>query len=126
MNVEQEKKMIKRQATRVMPGNRRYERVAVHGYSGDVADGSQVMGGVVEDVSSAGLKIAKLPDSFSAARQQYVAVVSGDDRHFKILIQPRWFKKEEGSNFMDVGFKIIDAPWEWMEFISMKVPKSTN
>ena len=60
-----------------------------------------------------------LSDRFSATHQCYVAVVSGEDKYYKVLIQPRWLKRAQGGDSMDVGFKVIDAPWEWTEFVTM-------
>ena len=118
--------MIGKHGSQTMTTNRKYKRDFVNGYVCEIADGNQVMSGVVDNVSSAGLKISSLPTGFSVARKHHVAVVSGDNRYFKVLLRPCWSKKEEGVNFMDVGFKILDAPWEWMEFISIKNPTSSH
>jgi len=108
-----------------MVTNRKHERDAVKGYVCEVIDGNQVMSGIVCDVSSIGLKVSRLPAGFSATRKHYPAFVSGKNRHYKLLIRPCWSKKEE-DNFMDVGFKILDAPWKWMEFVTIMIPKSES
>lgn len=118
--------MIKRQFEQAGPGSRKHERAEVEGYLGDIADGSQVLGGIVSNISLAGVKLSKLPNTFSADKQQYTAVISGENRHVKILIQPRWYEKKKGTDDMDVGFKIIYAPWEWMELVSTKVKEPTG
>ncbi len=100
-----------------VPSKRKHRRVAVDGFLGDIADGKQVLVGVVSNVSSNGIKMSKVPYSFSAEKKHYVAVISGNNKHFRVCIQPRWFQKDEQTNSMDVGFKIIDSSWEWSEFI---------
>ncbi len=105
---------------------RKYQRVAVDGFSGDIADGRQVLAGVVSNVSSSGVRMSKVPDSFSAEKKQYVAVISGNNKHFKVLLQPRWTQRNKQTGSMDVGFKIIDSSWEWSEFIYHNVPETIN
>ena len=117
--------MIEKQATQVTPGKRRYARAAVEGYIGEIAAGNLVLSGVVDNVSHAGLRMSGLPAGFSVARSHYVAVVSGYDKKIKIIVRPRWFNAED-SDHMAVGFKIIDAPWEWMMLVSTEIPDYTN
>lgn len=113
--------MIGKRGSRAVFIDRKHEREVVDGYVCEIADGNMVMSGNVDDVSLEGVKISKLPVGFTAARKPYVAILSGNNKYFKILLRPCWSKKEEeGVHFMDVGFKIIDAPWEWNEFISEK------
>lgn len=95
--------------------NRKYQRNKVAGFFGDIADGPVVVGGVVEDVSSNGFKMSHVSDSFLAEKHSYTAVVSGNGKHYKILAKPCW-KRKTRDNF-EIGFKVVDAPWEWFEFI---------
>jgi len=34
-----------------------------------------------------------------------------------MLVTPRWKRKSDGGRLCDVGFKIMDAPWDWVAFI---------
>lgn len=104
-------------------GKRRYKRSSVDGYIGEIADGNKVLSGIVGNVSSSGLRISNLPIGFSTERKHYVAVVSGFNKHYKIVVRPRWYKVQKGDVSVDVGFKILAAPWEWTEFISTTVPE---
>ena len=96
---------------------RRHIRVNVHGFVGDIADGNFVLGGTVEDVSFSGFKMSNLPKNFSAAHRSYTTVISGKDKHFRCIVIPCWTKKTENKRSVDVGFKIIQASWEWTEFV---------
>jgi hypothetical protein len=96
---------------------RRHPRVEVHGFVGDIADGNFVLGGIVEDVSSGGFKMSDLPGNFSANDRSYTTVISGKGRHYRVIVIPCWTKKVKSSRFMEVGFKIMQASWEWTEFV---------
>jgi hypothetical protein len=96
---------------------RRHPRVAVQGFVGDIADGNFVLGGIVEDVSSGGFKMSNLPGNFSASDHSYTTVVSGKGKHYRVIVIPCWTKKVKNSRFMEVGFKIMQASWEWSELI---------
>lgn len=118
--------MLAQHQPQKVPSKRKHKRLDVEGFFGDIADGKQVLAGVVSNVSSNGLKMSKVPDSFSAEKKHYVAVISGNNKHFRVCIQPRWSQRDEQTNSMDVGFKIIDSSWEWSEFIYHNVPETVN
>lgn len=96
---------------------RRNSRFNVHGLVGDIADGNLVLGGIVEDVSFNGFRMSNLPKNFSAARRSYTTVISGNNKHYRCIVVPCWSQKSDKSRFVDVGFKIVQAPWEWTEFV---------
>jgi hypothetical protein len=101
----------------LMSSKRRHPRVEVRGFVGDIADGNFVLEGIVEDVSSGGFKMSSLPGNFSAADRNYTAVISGKGKHYKVIVIPCWTKKIYNSRTVDAGFKIVQAPWEWTEFV---------
>jgi hypothetical protein len=101
----------------LMSSKRRHSRVEVHGFVGDIADGNFVLGGIVEDVSSGGFKLSSLPGNFSAADRNYTTVISGKGKHYKVIVIPCWTKKASNSRSVEAGFKIVQAPWEWTEFV---------
>lgn len=92
-------------------------RTPVKGMMGDIADGNFAFAGTVENISSGGMKISNLPKDFSIANQSYRTVVSGDGKHYRILVRPCWVKRDNLTNTTEAGFKIVEASWEWEEFI---------
>jgi len=96
---------------------RRHPRVVVQDFVGDIADGNFVLAGVVNDVSSGGFKLSNLPRNFSAANSSYTMVISGKGKHYRLIAVPCWKKIAVDSHSLDVGFKIVQASWEWTEFI---------
>jgi hypothetical protein len=96
---------------------RRHSRFDVNGFVADIADGNIVLGGIVEDVSFNGFKMSNLPKNFSAARRSYTTVISGNNKHYRCIVVPCWTQKADKSRFVEVGFKIVQAPWEWTEFV---------
>jgi hypothetical protein len=100
---------------------RKYRRVGISGFVGTLADGTKVIEAIVENISTSGFKFTNLPESFSAEKHTYIAVISGEGKHYKVLAKPCW-RKKEGEN-INIGFKILDAPWEWVEFILNRIPE---
>lgn len=102
---------------------RKYRRAGMAGFVGDVADGKSIYSGYVRDISVGGFKIADLPQSFSAVRHTYTAIISGGGKHYRVLAKPCWQRSADMKNRIDIGFKIIDAPWEWVEFTMNEIPE---
>ena len=107
------------------PEKRRHERVELHGYIADIADGNFIYGGIIEDVSLGGVKLNSLPTKFSIEGKTYCIVVSGGTAgtHFKLTVRPRWKKVAQSGLSMDVGFRVVDAPWEWADLVNKMMPK---
>jgi hypothetical protein len=95
---------------------RKHRRAGVPGFVGDIADGKLVVGGNIEDISVGGFKICGVPHAFGAEKLTYTAILSGGGKHYRLLAKPCWKKQGSDKKSMDVGFKILDAPWEWVEF----------
>ncbi len=106
------------------PIGRRYPREQIIGYSIDIADGQFFARGAIEDISLNGFKIAMPSDSFKADQFKYKTVFSGHGKHFKLLVKPCW-KKTCGQQ-SEIGFKIVDAPWEWAEFAMAIIHRDGN
>ncbi len=104
-------------ATGLGDTKRKKPRAVVNGYVGDLADGSVVLNGTIDDVSSGGFKMSNLPDSFSDADRSYMTVISGHGKHFKVLVRPCWSKKVGSRLSLEVGFRIVETSWEWEEMV---------
>lgn len=111
------------EATMLTRPVRRHKRAELDGFVGDIADGNNVLGGVVTDVSESGFKMSQVPDVFTADKLSYTTVISGKGRHFRVLVKPCWSKKLDSNGLLEVGFKIVDAPWEWSEMVFSHIPK---
>ena len=100
--------------------HRRYQREKVVGFSGDIADGNHIIAGEVDNVSTYGFKVVNVTENFRGKKHCYQAIISGNGKHFKLLAKPCW--KKITTQGMEIGFKIVDAPWEWFEFILESLP----
>ncbi len=101
---------------------RKYRRTLIPDFVGDLADGGKVIGGVVDNISPGGFEITNLPKSFAAEKHHYTTVLSGGGKHYRMLVKPCWSKKK-GAYHRDIGFKILDAPWQWLELTMQKNSK---
>ncbi len=93
---------------------RRNTRTRVQGFVGDIAVGSSIICGDVADISCSGIKMTSLPENFSAVKHIYTTIVSGDGKHYKLLVKPCW-KKRNTDGGVEIGFKILDAPLDWVD-----------
>jgi hypothetical protein len=107
----------------IIKNRRNVERVELRGMIADIADGTRVFDGYIEDISFGGFKVTHLPQKFELQSRRYVAVLSGYQKNFKVMIQPCWYKKSTSGLFQEVGFKIIQPPWAWMEFVQDLLPE---
>lgn len=103
---------------------RRYQRRELNNYSGDIADENLVVGGVVENVSANGFKLSGVSSAFTAQKYNYKVIVSGGGKFFKLMARPCWQTKGTGTK--DVGFKVMDASWEWYEFVLESFEKDSG
>lgn len=94
---------------------RKFDRVVVKGIFGDVAIDNSIINGIVQDISPGGFKLSRLPDSLIVDKHVYTVVITKGDSHYKLLAKPCWEQKLNDTASMDVGFKVIDSPWEWAE-----------
>jgi hypothetical protein len=101
---------------------RKYPRLGVPGFVGDLADDKKFIAGTVGNISTGGFEIINLPPSFRAEKFTYKAVLSGGGKHYKILAKPCW-RRDRGFNSVEIGFKILDAPWEWVELTMHQLPR---
>lgn len=104
---------------------RKYRRARISGFIGDLVDGQKIIGGLIENISTGGFEMSNLPKSFIAEKSTYTTVLSGAGRHYKMLAKPCWSKKNGGEN-INIGFKILDAPWEWVEFTLQEIPETNE
>ena len=102
---------------------RKHRRAELSGFVGDLVSGKLVFGGNIQDISLGGFKIKDIPPSFDAEKLTYTIVVSGRGKHFRVLAKPCWKRVSSGQGSVDIGFKILDAPWEWVEFTTNEIPE---
>ncbi len=96
---------------------RKNDRLDMMGFISKIAFGNLVLNSNIADISEEGIKVTEMPLKFKVNPQKYITVVGGHRKNFKLVIQPRWFKKVKKGNYQEVGFKILQSPPAWTEFI---------
>ncbi|MBW1636017.1 MAG: PilZ domain-containing protein [Deltaproteobacteria bacterium] len=94
---------------------RREARRAVTGFVADIADSASVLTGGVKNISRGGFRMTGIPDLFTGSEHSYTTVVNGDGNYFRLVAKPCWIKESGEKGVVDIGFKILDAPWEWVD-----------
>ena len=120
-----ETKKNKENGRHLVQQKRKYKRTEITGFSASVSDGKKIFRGVVENVSTGGFEITNLPKLFTSEIYSCTAVLSGGGKHYKMLAKPCWSKKK-GKRNITIGFKILDASWEWLAFTMNQDPEFRN
>ena len=105
---------------------RRHRRAGFAGYVGDLSDGQAIYGCHLADLSLGGFRVVDLPETFVACRHTYVAILSGGGAHYRVIAKPCWKRRGRVAGRIDIGFKILDAPWKWVEFVMNKIPAEVD
>ncbi len=109
---------LQHKGVRSDPGHqpRRDRRRKVSGFYGDIAWGKSLSTGVVEDISRGGFRMTDLPVAQDRAGHHFCRVVlSGQGRYYRLLVTPCWEKATAEGGRVEVGFKILDSSWDWLE-----------
>lgn len=101
---------------------RKSRRVSIPGIIGDLADGNAVIGGKVGNISKAGFNFINVPPDFHGDNHVYTIVLSKGENHYRVMAKPCWQRAREKEE-REIGFKILDAPWEWVEFTMAEIPE---
>ncbi len=101
---------------------RKSERLEIRGLIADISDKTGFYSGHIEDVSLDGVKITLLLKKFEVEPRQYITVVSGYNKNFKIKVQPCWHNQVSNGYYQEVGFRIIEPSWAWASFIQGMLP----
>ncbi|GBE52146.1 hypothetical protein BMS3Bbin14_00604 [bacterium BMS3Bbin14] len=83
----------------------------------NIYDGRDSFLGVVEDVSTTGLRVAKIPARFDDSKGKCVSLINGLVGDIKITMQPCWVRATNRGMYKMIGFKIPDPPPEWTKFV---------
>ena len=94
---------------------RRHQRITLKNLSVDVYDGHRFFSGIVSDVSRFGFCINDLPKNLYEDVKKMTVVISGQGKHFKMTVKPRWSARDNLTK--SVGAEILDAPWDWIDFV---------
>lgn len=96
---------------------RKHDRVAITGLTGELVDGSSVVGVIVDDISLGGFKVTQVPQNISLDQHSYRAVISKNGKHYKMLIKPCWESQPVQPGDKEIGFKILDSCYQWASFL---------
>lgn len=103
---------------------RKHSRVVAHNVSGDISNGQAVFRGKIIDFSASGCRILGQPLDFRSDLHTYTAIISTSEHHFKLLVSPRWRREIEHNREVEIGFKVLDSDWDWIEYSERRVQGS--
>ena len=87
------------------------------GLMSNISDGKSTYVGIVEDISTGGLRVSKVPASFDDTVDRCYSVVNGPRHDFTIALQPRWVCITNNGMYKMIGFQIETPPANWTEFV---------
>ncbi len=95
---------------------RRFRRTKISGFDCQIADGTSVFKGSIDELSAQGFSMSKVPEIFCDESKIYRAIFSKGDSYFKITIVARWSRVDSDGSGYQVGYKILDNDWKWVHF----------
>lgn len=99
---------------------RNSRRVRMPGIVGDLADGNAIVVGKVGNISKTGFNFTDVSPDFRADKHVYTIVLSRGQNHYRVMAKPCWQRQAEREQ-SEFGFKILNAPWEWVEFTMTEI-----
>ena len=94
---------------------RKHPRIDVVDLTINVSDGLGFYSGSIQNLSRFGLLMSGLPLQLDQDAKRLSIVVSGHNKHFKMVATPKWTKENQLRK--DVGVELVNAPWGWTEFV---------
>ncbi len=102
---------------------RKHNRFQVSGYVTHICDNRGAFDGIIKEISDDGLSLTQVPIQFNSNVMTCIAVISGEQVTLKIKLRPVWSEHADNELYQDVGFKIINSPWGWTEFVNKNSPE---
>ena len=94
--------------------NRRFaDRNNTEGIISSLFDGRSNFIGVVDDVSSSGVRISNIPAKFNCSSKQCFSLINAPETDYKVVLMPRWTEVTNNGMYKTVGFKIHNPPPGW-------------
>ena len=92
----------------------------------ELSDGKTGFFVVVDDISSNGIRMGKVPENFDATVQKCLAVVNASSDDFKLTLQPCWSTSSTQGEYKKIGFKIENPSKAWLDFVTGLQKRSGN
>lgn len=83
-----------------------------------ISDGKSSVLGIVENLSSSGIKLGQIPLDFDETAQQCKAVIHSPTGDFNVILTPRWSEETNRGMYKTIGFQIINPPEGWSQFVT--------
>jgi hypothetical protein len=87
-------------------------------------NGNSACIGVVEDVSSTGIRVSQLPSHFDQHSRKCFIIVHGPLQDFKLTLQAKWRSETQKEMHQMIGFKIVNPTLNWKNFIEENLADS--
>ena len=101
-----------------MATNRRIaERHPTIGLISSIWDGRSTCIGVIEDVSSTGIRISQIPNHFADQAAKCFSIVHGLYGDYKVSLHPCWSKNTNRGMYKMIGFRIDNPANSWRDFV---------
>jgi hypothetical protein len=100
---------------------RRHRRSAVSGMTASIADRNLLYDGRVADVCTGGFRLQRKSDDFTGRCLSYTVIISVGRKRYRVLAKPCWIRNDGANRDQEIGFRIIDAPWEWLELVMLSL-----
>lgn len=103
-----------------MQTNRRAsKRHATPGLISSMWNGKSACIGMIEDVSTTGLRVSQIPACFNEQTEKCFMIVHGHLQDFKLMLQAVWKSKTKKERYQMTGFKVVNPTRSWKGFLAV-------
>lgn len=103
-----------------MHTNRRTSnRHATPGLISSIWNGESACIGIIEDVSTSGIRVSQIPSNFIEQSRKCFIIVHGPLQDFKLILQARWKSETKKETDQMIGYKIVKPTHNWKNFLAV-------
>ena len=99
---------------------RKHPRIQDLPLEADISDGTRFFSGYVDNISRFGICLRDVPNRLDHQARRISVVLSCNGSSFKMMTRPCW--TEQNGSGKSVGLEILNAPWQWTEFVIRHEP----
>lgn len=96
---------------------RENKRYTTSGLISNTTNGLESFMGVIDNVSTTGLRLSNVPTNFDDTIETCYSIVSSPKRYYSFALRPRWVRITDNGMSKMIGFEIENPPASWHRFV---------
>lgn len=97
---------------------RKNERHETCGLMSSIWDGKSACIGVIDDVSTTGIKVSQIPSFIDLDSGKFFTIVHGPLTDVKMMLRLKWKKETQKDMYLSAGFQVLKPTYNWKQCIN--------